>query len=137
MEETYSKEEDPGAERNYPLNLVGEKMLDPEILRNKKDFTRLYKKGKSIGSRYVVLFFIKNNLPYIRKAFLASKKVGNSVRRNRARRLMKESYRKVSGDIKNGYDILFIARNNINGVKCGDVEKSINEILKKAKLLKQ
>ena len=35
--------------------------------------------------RYVVVFYRKNNLPYTRKAFLASKKVGNSVRRNRAR----------------------------------------------------
>ncbi len=111
-------------------------MLDPKILRNNKDFSRLYKKGKSIGSKYVVLFYIKNDLPYMRRAFLASKKVGNSVRRNRARRLMKESYRNVSGKIEEGYDILFIARNTINGVKCRNVEKSINEVLRKAKLLK-
>ena len=110
-------------------------MLNPEILRNKKDFNRLYKKGKSIGSKYVVLFYIKNEKSYIRKAFLASKKVGNSVRRNRARRLMKESYRRFSDNIKEGYDILFIARNNINCVKCKDVEKSIKEVLKKSKLL--
>ena len=110
-------------------------MLDPEILRRKKDFDRLYKRGKSFGSRYVVLFFIKNDFPYTRRAFLASKKVGNSVRRNRARRLMKESHRKFRGNIKEGYDILFIARNNVNGSKCQDVEKSIKEVLSRAKLL--
>ena len=111
-------------------------MLDPEILRRKKDFDRLYKKGRSVGSKYVVLFYIKNEFPHTRKAFLASKKVGNSVKRNRARRLMKESYRKFRNEIKEGYDILFIARNNINDVKCKSVEKSITEILNRAKLFK-
>lgn len=136
MEEMYSGEEEPEAERNYLHNPFGAKMLDPKILRNKKDFSRLYNKGKSAGSKYVVLFYIKNDLPYIRRAFLASKKVGNSVRRNRARRLMKESYRKISDRIEDGYDILFIARNNINDTKCQNVEKSMREVLKKAKLLK-
>lgn len=111
-------------------------MLKPDILRNDKDFTRLYRRGKSYGSKYVVLFCIKNGLTYKRKAFLASKKVGNAVRRNRARRLMKECYRQLGGDIKEGYDILFIARNNINDSKCQDVHKSMNRVLKKAGLLK-
>lgn len=109
-------------------------MLDPEILRRKKDFNKLYKKGKSIGSKYVVLFYIKNGLTYNRRAFLASKKVGNSVARNRARRLMKESFRTKGYNIKEGYDILFIARNNINNSKCQDVAKSINQVLKKSGL---
>ena len=110
-------------------------MLRPDILRKDKDFTRLYKKGKSYGSKYVVLFCIKNKLGYKRKAFLASKKVGNAVRRNRGRRLMKESYRQLGDNIKEGYDILFIARNNINDSKCQDVHKSMEKVLSKAGLL--
>lgn len=140
MEEMFLREEDPEEEKNYPHNksqYTENTMLKPDILRNKKDFNRLYKKGKSYGSKYVVLFCIKNDLLHNRKAFLASKKVGNSVKRNRARRLMKESFRKKTDMIKDGYDILFIARNNINGSKCQDVEKSINQVLRKAGLLKK
>jgi ribonuclease P protein component len=111
-------------------------MLKPDILRNPRDFTRLYKKGRSVGEKYIVLFYIKNNLPYSRRAFLASKKVGNSVRRNRARRLMKESYRRMAKDLPAGMDILFIARSTIEGVKCGDVELSMRRALTKGKLLK-
>ena len=68
-------------------------MLKKEILRKKSDFDAIYRAGESVPDRYVVLFYRKNDLPYTRTAFLASKKVGNSVQRNRAKRLMRESYR--------------------------------------------
>ena len=68
-------------------------MLKKDILRKKEDFDAIYRAGRSVPDRYIVLFYRENDLPYNRTAFLASKKVGNSVQRNRAKRLMKESYR--------------------------------------------
>ena len=114
--------------------MVGNVMLKRDILRRKEDFDLIYKKGRSVGERYIVLFYMKNGLSYNRIAFLASKKVGNSVKRNRAKRLMKESYRFLKDDIGNGYDIIFIARNTINGKKLRDVEKSMANSLSKSKL---
>ena len=72
----------------------------------------------------MAFFYRKNDLSYNRTAFLASKKVGNSVERNRARRLMKENYRFLKDNIKPGHDIIFIARNTINGMKAQDVGKA-------------
>lgn len=109
-------------------------MLKKDVLRRKEDFNRIYKKGKSIGDRYIVLFYKKNQLSYNRLAFLASKKVGNSVRRNRARRLMKENYRLMKDSLKDGYDIIFIARNTINDRKACEVEKSMKHAIARAKL---
>ncbi len=109
-------------------------MLKKDILRRKDDFNTIYRKGKSLGDRYVVLFYRKNDLSYNRTAFLASKKVGNSVERNRARRLMKENYRSLRDSIRPGYDIIFIARNTINGMKAYDVGRSMKCALKRAKL---
>ena len=111
-------------------------MLKKEILRRKDDFTKIYKRGKSLGEKYVVLFYRRNSLSYNRTAFLASKKVGNSVERNRARRLMKENYRFLRGDIRTGYDLIFIARNTINGKKTCDAGKSMKRALSKAGLFK-
>lgn len=112
-------------------------MLKPEVLRDKKDFSALYNKGKSVGERCLVLIYRKNGLSYNRRAFLASKKVGNSVIRNRARRLLRESFRSVSEDLKLGYDILFIARHNIIDLKCADVEKSMKSALKRGNLIEK
>ena len=93
----------------------------------------MYNKGKSVGDRYVVLFYKKNGLPYTRTGFLASKKVGNAVMRNRARRLMKESVR-LMNPLPGGYDIIFIARNTIEGKSCKEVQRSIASAVRRAGL---
>lgn len=110
-------------------------MKKPNVLRNKRDFSVLYNKGTSVGERCLVLIYRKNGLPYNRRAFLASKKVGNSVQRNRARRLLKESLRELPEALKTGYDLIFIARRTILDLKCADVKKSMEAALKKANLV--
>ena len=112
-------------------------MLRPEVLRSKKDFTEIYNKGKSLGDRYVVVFHRENHLDYTRTAFLASKKVGKSVQRNKARRLMKESYRELKEQVKPGNDIIIIARNTINQATYRQVRKSLRNALHRGKLLKE
>lgn len=111
-------------------------MLRPDVLRNQKDFSSIYNKGKSLGDKYVVLFYRKNLLGYNRIAFLASKKVGKSVKRNKARRLMKEAFREWKAEISTGFDIIIIARNTINGTEYIAVKKSLKNALIRAKLLK-
>lgn len=112
-------------------------MLKKEVLRDKRNFSAVYNKGKSFGSKHVVLFCKKNSEKYNRLGFLASKKVGNSVTRNRARRLMKESYRNIQSELNEGYDLIFIARKGIEKEKCQTVQKSMIFLLKKADILKR
>ena len=47
---------------------------------------------------------------------------------------MKESYRHICTDIKQGYDIVIIARNSINGRKYDEVNRSVINAVKKGKL---
>jgi len=114
-------------------------MLKRNVLRKKTDFDSIYKKGKSCGDRFVVLFYRPNGLAYNRTGFLASKKVGNSVKRNRARRLMKESYRNLSDRLPQDkhYDFIIIARNTISGRKCAEVQKSLYSAFKRTGVIKK
>ena len=54
------------------------------------------------------LFILKNELPYNRIAFTHSKKFGNAVERNRARRLGREAYRHLRKDLRPGYDLVLL-----------------------------
>ncbi len=123
--------------REAGIEMQGVQMLKPNVLRKKKDFAAIYNKGKSIGDRYVVLFIRKNDLTFNRTAFLASKKVGNSVSRNRARRLMKESYRELEQNLDSGYDLIWIARKTICNLKCADVKKSMESALRRSGIKKR
>ena len=104
-------------------------------LRKQNDFNRVYKRGKSRGTKYVVLLYMKNNLGYSRFAFVSSKKVGNSVERNRARRLMREALRSFRSSVKPGYDVIFVARNTIEGCAETEVERCMFGAMRASDLL--
>ncbi|MBR4091765.1 MAG: ribonuclease P protein component [Mogibacterium sp.] len=104
-------------------------------LRKQSDFSRVYKQGKSRGSRFAVILYKRNGLKFTRTAFVASKKVGNSVQRNRSRRLMRAAYRAVEPNVKRGYDIIFVARAAINGCKEPEVERQLKKTLEGAGIL--
>lgn len=105
-------------------------------LKKNTEFRKVYSKGTSLANKYLVLFFKKNDLSYSKVGFSASKKVGKSVVRNRARRLMKEGFRLYDSRLKEGFDLVFIARINIINAEFKEIDKAMISILKRAKLLK-
>ena len=79
-------------------------------LTNNKDFLRLYKKGKYVNSKECVVYYIPNKLPFNRLGITTSKKIGNAVNRNRARRVIRAAYQQSEMTFPVGYDIVIIAR---------------------------
>ena len=65
-------------------------MEDTNRLKKRKDFTKTYKKGRSLNGRAVILCYRKTTRPYYRVGFTVSKKVGKAVVRNKVRRRLKE-----------------------------------------------
>ena len=85
-------------------------MLFTVSLTSNKDFTRLYKSGRSFVTPAFVCYYRENGRPYNRVGITASKKLGNAVCRNRARRLLREAYRQNELAFPIGRDIVFVAR---------------------------
>ena len=79
-------------------------------LKLNKDFRRLYARGAHKADKHIVVYALKNGRNINRLGLTASKAVGNAVKRNRARRLMRESWRLLHGGIKKGFDIIIVAR---------------------------
>jgi ribonuclease P protein component len=62
-------------------------------LAKRREFLRVYETGRKLFSRYSVLFFAANELPYSRIGITATKKVGKANVRNRLKRWTREVYR--------------------------------------------
>ncbi|EHQ92376.1 ribonuclease P protein component [Desulfosporosinus youngiae] len=104
-------------------------------LRQKSGFKTIFELGKNYSNKYVAIYIFSKGPN--RFAFIASKKVGNAVQRNRAKRLMREVIRLHLSEIRKDIQIICIARVRIKGVSYSEVEKSIMNILWKANILKK
>lgn len=113
--------------------------MSMQSLRKNREFRLVYRRGESISNKILVLYVFKNrrnrnekNLPYNKVGISVSKKVGKSVVRSRVKRLILESYRLNSDNLKEGHDFIFIARNPIVGKSYKEVESAVLHLLKKA-----
>lgn len=88
-------------------------MLFTMSLTSNKDFTRLYKGGRSIVTPALVCYYRMTKEPYNRVGITASKKLGNAVQRNRARRVIREAYRQLETAFPIGCDMVFVARGKV------------------------
>ena len=79
-------------------------------LKENYEFRRLYQKGASAVGGGMVLYCRKNRLGHNRLGVTVSVKLGHAVVRNRARRRLREVYRLNSGRLRQGYDMILVAR---------------------------
>ncbi len=101
-------------------------------------FLRVYSKGRSSANRYLAVYTLKaKRVPGVRLGITVSKKVGCAVVRNRIKRLIRESYRLSEDKIKNGADIVVVARRNAAGADYKAINGALQSLLAKLSLLNE
>ena len=103
------------AERYWAPRLSGQAVanygLPPSArLRHPREFRAVFSKKQKTSDRFFVVYFLKNSLDRSRVGITVSRKVSTrAVKRNRVKRLIRESFRtyQFSGD---GLDIVVIAQ---------------------------
>ena len=88
---------------------MAETLAPRERIKKKKDFLVLYKKGYRYKSKYFSLIGLSNALAYSRVGVVASRKVGNAVVRNKAKRRMRELFRRNKDLLEPSVDLLIVA----------------------------
>jgi len=109
---------------------MGFQFRKAEHLTRKKEFERVFDEGKVFKNNEVVLYVIPNDFLHSRLGLVVSKKVGNSPRRNRAKRLLREAYRLNKHLLKTHVDIIAIPRHPFSSdLKLSDVEDGFKNLL--------
>ncbi len=105
-------------------------------IHQEMQYKRIFSGGKKQVGRYMVLIFMPNGLDYSRAGIITSKKVGKAHERNFARRRMRAFIREYFSSIKEGYDMVFIARAGIKAADFAAVVKDFTILLKKGRLVR-
>lgn len=111
-------------------------MLPVETLKTNSDFRRAYARGKSYTNPALVMYVRKNRAGSCRIGITASKKIGNAVQRNRARRIIREAFRQVNLPLKGNYDVVFVARTKTVFKKSTDIYNVMLPMLIEAGVVK-
>lgn len=103
-----------------------------ERLRHNSDFQRVYREGRSFPGSLIVLFVLSAPGLVRRAGFVAGRRVGPAVERNRARRLMREAYRRHKGLVPaEGTHVVFVARRGSGSATFPDVERGLIGLLER------
>lgn len=106
------------------------------IIKKNIEYKSVYNYKNSVSDYNLVLFLKNNKLGYNRFGFTTAKKIKKAVTRNIIRRRLKEIVRLNEYKLKEGYDIILMARVNATESDYKKLEKSFNKLIKKKNLFK-
>ena len=83
-----------------------------------------------------MIVFIAPGSGRSRAAWVAGRRIGKAVARNRARRLLREAWRAVAPRMEDGYELVMVARGRMDDVKAHQVIEELEDLLERRGVLR-
>lgn len=108
-----------------------------DTLKKNYEFKNVLKKGKYFIKRHIIVYIKPNNKQKNIIGVAISTKLCNAVKRNKIKRIIRESFYKESKKLKKGYDIVFLwnKKENVENIDFYTIHKEILEIFKEAEII--
>lgn len=104
-------------------------------LTRSADFKRVRRFGKSYAHPLVVLVAQANQGVEVRVGVAAGRTVGSAVKRNRAKRLLREAMRNLIPSVASGWDVILIARPALASSTLTETREALLTVLRRAELI--
>lgn len=104
-------------------------------LTRSDDFLAARRSGRSYPHRFMVLVARASELDHTRVGVVAGRAVGNAVKRNRAKRVLRAAMRSMHGSLRSGWDLVLIARAPLLTAESSEVTEALGALLRRAGLV--
>jgi ribonuclease P protein component len=100
-------------------------------LRTGPEFDAVFKRGKRLEGRLFLLVAAPNRAGVDRLGLAVNRRLGGAVERNRARRLLRESFRRLERAGGPALDLVVVARADIVGRQQAEVDRELRERIRR------
>ena len=100
-----------------------------ERIRRRPEFKLIYERGAKVHSRYSTVFILPNDGGAGRLGIAATRKLGGAVQRNRAKRLIREVFRR--NKIAPGFDVVVIPKRDLLDASLSDIEADYRALIER------
>jgi ribonuclease P protein component len=106
-------------------------------LSRSAEFERVYRQGRSVGNRHLVLYaFANETSDRPRLGLSVSRRVGGAVERNHVKRLLREAFAEAEPGLAGGQDLVIVARTDLREIAERDglagVQAALADVLARA-----
>ena len=107
-------------------------------IKKNEDFQKVFKKGNSFANRQFVIYYLeKDGQDEFRIGLSVSKKIAKAVTRNQIKRYVRQSFFELNDELPQNMDYVIIARNPAATMNFHETKKSLEHVLKIAKVLRR
>ncbi len=122
----------------YLNHRLGDRMKKRQRVKKNVDFQKVFKKGKSFANRQFVVYCLpKEGQAEFRIGLSVSKKLGKAVTRVQVKRYIRQVFLELKDQLIQDMDYVIIARNPAANLDFHETKKSLEHVLKIAKVLKK
>ncbi|MEG0798325.1 MAG: ribonuclease P protein component [Acidaminococcaceae bacterium] len=105
-------------------------------LKSKKDFQNVYTNGHSVVDALSIIYVFAAPGAELKIGLAVGKKLGNAVTRNHIKRMMREVFRKRQYELKDNFNIVWVARKKLVVADLKTYERVFLRLVKRAGLLR-
>jgi len=103
--------------------------LDIYKLKKTNEFREVFLKGNKKLGKYVILYVLPVNQDNNRVGIITKKNIGNAVKRNKIKRILREIWRNKCNKLISGCDVVILARKNISNARFSEIEAELIKLI--------